>query len=303
MVNVRSPSGVPPEGVVAVALALGVGVFTSAAVEDGVAVGVEVLPGTGVVGVALGGVTGVAVGGALVGVLVGAVGAVGGGVFVGVDVTATGVSVAIGVTAAVSVGTAVLVAIGVFVGVPMYVGVAVDTRVWVASGLAVRLGVGARVADGRGVSAGAPGIGYSTMSMVEPPQPAVTATSNRTEASRILVLSICHAMVFHILVFIRRLRVASPMVIRQQDTATRTEAASDIMVRNQATRSTRYSWPSRVCVMNVGNLETRGREKGSTTSSYCRFQAISIAWVLAVPHTPKALRITAQGCRSSGYPG
>lgn len=240
MVNVRSPSGVPPEGVVAVALALGVGVFTRVTVEDGVAVGVEVLAGPGVVGVALGGVTGVAVGGALVGVLVGAVVAVGGGVFVGVDVTATGVSVAIGVTAA------VLVAIGVFVGVPLYVGVAVDTRVWVASGLAVRLGVGARVADGRGVSAGAgPGIGYSTVSTAEPPQPAVTATSNRTEASRILVLSICHAMVFHILVFIRRLRVASPMVIRQQDTATRTEAATDIMVRNQATTSTRYSWPSK----------------------------------------------------------
>ena len=30
---------------------------------------------------------------------------------------------------------------------------------------------------------------------------------------------------------------------------------------------------------------------------------MSILCVLGVPHTPKALRITAQGCRISGYPG
>jgi hypothetical protein len=204
MVNVRSPSGVPPEDVVAVALALGVGVFTSVAVEDGVAVGVALDPAVGVL-----------VGGrVLVGVLVDVGGTVSVGVLVDVGGTVL-VGVAVGTAGTVFVGTAVWVAIGVFVGV------AVDTRVWVASGLAVRLGVGASVADGRGVSAGAAGIGYSTIETVEPPQPAVTATSSRTEASRILVLCICHAMVFPIPVFVRRLRVASPMVIRQQDVETR----------------------------------------------------------------------------------
>jgi hypothetical protein len=53
----------------------------------------------------------------------------------------------------------------------------------------------------------------------------------------------------------------------------------------------------------LGILETGGREKGSTSSSDCRFEAISISWLLGVWHTPKALRITAQGCRISGYPG
>jgi len=52
--------------------------------------------------------------------------------------------------------------------------------------------------------------------------------------------------------------------------------------------------------MNVGNLETRGREKGSTSSSYCRFQAIPIAWVLGVLHTPKALVCRAKTAVSSG---
>ena len=43
---------------------------------------------------------------------------------------------------------------------------------------------------------------------------------------------------------------------------------------------------------------------GSTSSSAYGFhQAILILLVLAVPHTPKALRVKAQGCRISGYPG